>query len=192
MPAITLASSSPYRRDLLARLGLNFNCISPNIDESANPGESPEALVLRLAEQKAHAVTRQDQSGLIIASDQVASFAGEILTKPGDYERAHAQLSACSGQAVVFYTSLALFNTETNHLQCSVETTRVHFRPLSSEQISRYLQQEQPYDCAGSFKVEGLGISLFSAIESEDPNSLIGLPLIRLVEFLGNEGIAVP
>ena len=192
MLTLTLASSSPYRRDLLARLGLEFNCLIPDINEQAKTGESPPELVRRLAEEKALAVADKATGGLVIASDQVASLEQQILTKPGGFDAAFRQLAACAGKCVTFYTSLALLNVQTRHLQCSVETTEVRFRALSAEQVSRYLKAEEPYDCAGSFKVEGLGISLFSAIRGDDPNALIGLPLIRLVEFLANEGVEIP
>lgn len=192
MPGIVLASGSPYRRQLLSQLGLPFDCVSPDIDESALPGESPSALVARLADNKAKACVEQGYQGLIIGSDQVAAIDGQILTKPGSYEVAKRQLLQCSDRTVYFYTGLSLLNTASHKLHSAVETTSVEFRDLGEEQVERYLHREQPYDCAGSFKVEGLGISLFRKITGEDPNTLIGLPLIRLVEFLGHEGIAVP
>ena len=192
MIPITLASGSRYRRELLSRLGLPFECANPNIDETALPNEPPEALVARLAEAKARAVALRQPAGLLIASDQVASLGNNILTKPGNFSNACRQLQECSGQFVIFYTGLALLNSGDNRLQLAVETTEVKFRRLSDAQIHRYVEREQPYDCAGSFKVEGLGISLFETIHGDDPNSLIGLPLIRLVDMLANEGVVVP
>ena len=189
---LILASSSPYRRQLLARLGVDFESVSPAVDETPQPGELPQRLVARLAEQKARAVAARCPSSLIIASDQVASLNGEILTKPGNFANAQQQLQACSGHSVAFYTSLALLNGVDDHLQVAVEITDVQFRELDEGQICRYLEREQPYDCAGSFKVESLGISLFSAIHGDDPNALVGLPLIRLVEFLNREGLSIP
>lgn len=191
MVALTLASSSVYRRQLLSRLGLDFDCCSPNIDETPLPDEAPAALVARLARQKAEAVARR-RGGLIIASDQVATLDQRLLTKPGKFAPACEQLRACSGRRVMFYTSLALLNTDSGRCQLAVETTEVGFRPLSAEQIERYVEREQPYDCAGSFKVEGLGISLFTHIRGDDPNALIGLPTIELVSFLAAEGITLP
>lgn len=191
MPAITLASSSVYRRELLSRLGLEFACHSPDINETPLPGESPLIMANRLARQKAVAVAERCH-GLIIASDQVACLGDQILNKPGGPARAREQLQACSGRSVMFYTSLALLNTATGRCQIGVDTSEVGFRCLSAEQIERYVEREQPYDCAGSFKVEGLGISLFTHVRGEDPNALIGLPTIRLVQYLDNEGVVLP
>lgn len=192
MRRIVLASSSPYRRQLLRQLGLEFSCDSPDIDESPHAGESPAELVARLATEKAQACARRGHQGLIIGSDQVAALDGELLTKPGNWDNARQQLLRCSDRTVDFYTGLSLYNTDTHTSHSAVETTQVVFRPLSTEQIERYLRTEQPYDCAGSFRVEGLGISLFKKILGDDPNTLIGLPLIRLVDLLDREGIAVP
>ena len=192
MLPIILASSSPYRRQLLARLELEFTAISPAVDESPRPGEGPAALASRLAQAKAEAVAGSNTAHLIIASDQVASLDGRIIGKPGDHQSALAQLSACSGRELTFYTGLCLLNSDTMNRQCSTELFRVRFRQLRPEQIERYLRIEQPYDCAGSFKMEGLGIALFSQLTGDDPNTLIGLPLIRLVDMLANEGITLP
>lgn len=192
MTALILASSSPYRRQLLARLDLSFDCISPAIDETARPGEHPRDLVSRLAESKARACADGAAGALVIGSDQVASLGEQILTKPGDFANAREQLRRCSGETVTFYTGLALLNSADNRLQQTVELTRVVFRRLQPAQIDRYLQKEQPFDCAGSFKMEGLGISLFEKIVGDDPNALIGLPLIRLVTLLAREGVEVP
>ena len=192
MPPLVLASSSTYRRDLLARLRQPFTWASPDIDETPLPGEGAEALVCRLAEAKARALRDQHPAHLIIGSDQVAVLGGEILGKPHDFERAHRQLTAASGTSVTFLTGLALLNSASGECQVDATPFTVHFRHLSDEQITRYLQAEQPYDCAGSFKAEGLGVSLFRATEGEDGTSLVGLPLIRLVQMLDREGIAIP
>ena len=193
MPALLLASSSPYRRELLERLRLPFTWRSPSIDESRQEGEAAIDLVKRLAEEKARALATDHLEHLIIGSDQVAVLgSGEILGKPHDLPRARQQLRAASGSSVTFLTGLALLNTSTGRCQVDCVPFTVHFRPLSDEQILRYLQREQPFDCAGSFKSEGLGISLFRSTEGEDATSLIGLPLIRLVDMLLNEEIEVP
>lgn len=190
---ITLASGSTYRRELLAKLGLPFDCCSPDIDEAARPGEAAPDLVARLAAAKARAViVQRPQSHLIVGSDQVACLDERILTKPGNHTAARRQLLNCSGREVLFHTGLALLNTRNDRLHLAVETTRVHFRDLSDDQIERYLQRDKPYDCAGSFRVEALGITLFRGIVGDDPNALVGLPLIRLVEFLAREGVVLP
>ena len=188
---IILASSSPYRRELLAKLHIEFTWQSPDIDERANPGESPEQLVARLAEEKARAIARDNDNALIIASDQVAVLNGQILGKPGDHANAVKQLSAASGQSVRFLTSLALLNSSNNRIQVEVVPFAVHFRQLTASEIENYLQKEQPYNCAGSFKSEALGIALFERLEGDDPNTLIGLPLIRLIRMLKNEGVTL-
>lgn len=192
MPALLLASSSPYRRELLARLGLPFDCASPQIDESPLPGESAEALCQRLAESKARALADDYPDHLIIGSDQVLLLDGEPVSKPGAHSAAAAQLRRCSGQRIRFSTAVCLFNSKTKRLQTAIEPFEVIFRQLDDAAIERYLRAEQPYDCAGSFKSEGLGISLFAALQGDDPNSLIGLPLIRLCNMLRTEGIQVP
>jgi septum formation protein len=192
MLPLILASSSPYRRQLLAQLGLDFECRSPDTDESALPEESPQQLAARLAYQKALAVAEQHPNALIIGSDQVACLDDKILSKPGSIDKAIEQLTLCSGRAVNFYTGLCLYNSRRNSNQQKLECFTAHFRQLSPEQICRYIKAEQPLDCAGSFKVEGLGISLFERLEGNDPNSLIGLPLIQLVTMLNKEGLALP
>lgn len=192
MPPLVLASSSPYRRELLARLRLPFTWAAPAIDETPKPAESATTLVQRLAESKARALREQYPAHLIIGSDQVAVLGEQILGKPHEFERAKQQLMAASGSSVTFLTGLALLDSASGRCQVDAVSFTVHFRALSEEQISRYLQAEQPYDCAGSFKAEGLGVSLFRATEGEDGTSLIGLPLIRLVQMLDREGIAVP
>ena len=190
-PAIVLASSSPFRRELLSRLGIEFSSHSPDIDESARPAETPEALVLRLAEGKAREVAKLNPEALIIGSDQVATIDGRMLGKPGSHERAVEQLMQASGRRVSFLTSLCLFNSAKGAIQLAVETYHVVFRELTQDEVEHYLRKEQPYNCAGSFKSEGLGICLFKRMEGDDPSSLIGLPLIRLVDMLRNEGIDI-
>lgn len=193
MPALLLASSSPYRRELLERLQLPFSWQSPSIDESRREGEAAIDLVKRLAEEKARALAASHPEHLIIGSDQVAVLGnGQILGKPHDLPRAQQQLRAASDSSVTFLTGLALLNSSSGNCQVDCVPFTVHFRPLSDKQILRYLQREQPFDCAGSFKSEGLGISLFRSTEGEDATSLIGLPLIRLVDMLLNEGVETP
>ncbi len=191
MPPLILASSSPFRAQLLAQLGLQFQCVSPDIDESPQPGETAPALVQRLAVAKAQAVASHYPQALIIGSDQCALLNGQILGKPGNHANAVTQLQAARGQSVVFYTGLCLLNSASGHLQCEVVVYQVQFRLLTDAQIEHYLQREQPYHCAGSFKSEGLGIALFERLHGEDPNALIGLPLIRLVAMLSAEGFCV-
>ncbi|MDO8826565.1 nucleoside triphosphate pyrophosphatase [Methylophaga sp.] len=191
MQKIILGSSSPFRAELLAKLHLNFTTASPDIDESPQNEEKPEQLVKRLAEAKARKIAEQHPDSLIIGSDQVAVLNGHIMGKPGNHAKATEQLSAASGNKVTFMTGLALYNAATGNMQSLVDYFEVIFRPLSAAQIDFYLQTEQPYQCAGSFKSEGFGISLFQELRGQDPNSLIGLPLIRLIELLANEGIDV-
>jgi len=191
MQQLILGSSSPFRAELLVKLGLDFIASSPDIDESALENESAEQLVQRLSEQKARKIAETYSDALIIASDQVAVLDGAVLGKPGNHDNAVEQLTAASGKTVRFLTGLALLNSKTGNLQSLVETFDVSFRTLSDKQIEFYLQQEEPYQCAGSFKSEGFGISLFSKLEGNDPNSLIGLPLIRLISLLEAEGIDV-
>jgi septum formation protein len=192
MARIILASFSPYRQQLLHKLGLDFQSCSPDIDETPRSGESATALVQRLAEQKARAVATLYPQGLIVGSDQVCVNRGQILGKPGTRARARAQLLAASGQRITFYTGLAVLDVANDRLHAMVEPFSVVFRPLSEAQIDRYLDREPALDCAGAFKCEGLGISLFERMEGRDPNSLIGLPLIALVELLGRFGVEVP
>lgn len=193
MTPLLLASSSLYRRELLARLKLPFVWQSPDVDECPYPNEAPEELVRRLAQAKAKALYPSAQADqLIIGSDQVAVLEGKILGKPGHFDQAKAQLQAASGQMLSFFTGLAVLNSRTNQVQLEHTIFKVYFRPLSEAEIERYLHLEQPYDCAGSFKAEGLGVSLFQKTEGEDSTSLIGLPLIKLTELLRKEGINIP
>jgi MAF protein len=191
VPTLVLGSTSPFRREILQKLGLPFETAAPDIDESRRENETPEQLVARLAEEKARAVAREFPNALIIGSDQVAVNDGEILGKPLTHERAIEQLQNASGQTVHFLTGLCLYNSATENVQCEVVPFNVVFRELSPEQIEHYLQREQPYQCAGSFKSEALGIALFERLEGDDPNTLVGLPLIRLVRMLENENVSV-
>ncbi|MBW3138492.1 Maf-like protein [Ferrimonas balearica] len=188
---LVLGSTSPFRRELLGKLGLPFECDKPEVDETPLPDETAQQLVARLAEAKAKAVAERHPNALIIGSDQVAVVAGNILGKPHTHEKAVAQLSAASGEVVTFYTGLCLYNSTTGKAQTLVEPFEVAFKALTEAQIEGYLRTEQPYNCAGSFKSEGLGIMLFDRLTGRDPNALIGLPLISLGELLANEGVDV-
>ncbi len=194
--SLILASSSPFRKAILEKLGVTFVTASPDIDEARHDGETPYDLVLRLAVAKARQVAKS-HSGLIIASDQVATFglgsdkADEILTKPLTHENAFKQLKQSSGRTVTFLTSIVLLNTKTNNLQNHVEFFQVFFKTLSDNQIRSYLEKENVLNCAGSFKSEGLGIALFSCMKGDDPNSLIGLPTIKLVDMLAKENVHI-
>jgi septum formation protein len=188
---IVLASTSPFRKELLQRIGIDFETAAPDIDESPLPGEAPENLVKRLSEAKARVIGKI-RPGLIIGSDQVASVGDEILGKPGTHENAVAQLRKLSGKLVTFQTGLCLLNSASNQAQVDIIPFRVQFRELDAQQIERYLQADQPYNCAGSFKSEGLGITLFERMEGEDPTALIGLPMIRLTDMLMQAGLVLP
>lgn len=192
LPPIVLASSSSYRRELLTRLQLPFTCHSPDIDETPQKNESAQALVQRLALSKARALAQHYPQHIIIGSDQVAVLDGKIIGKPLHAEGATQQLSAASGRSLVFLTGLAVIDTRTQLEQVDLVPFTVHFRTLNAAQIQRYIAAEQPFDCAGSFKSEGLGVSLFQATEGSDATSLVGLPLIRLCDMLNACGIAVP
>ncbi len=192
MLPLVLASSSPYRRELLTRLRLPFTWSAPHIDETRHPDEDADTLVRRLSLEKAQALSTTHSQHLIIGSDQVAVLGTQILGKPHTLERAREQLLAASGNSVTFLTGLTLLNSATGQQQTDCIPFTVHFRPLSEAQIMRYLTAEQPLDCAGSFKAEGLGISLFRSTKGSDSNSLIGLPLIRLVDMLLASGIDIP
>jgi septum formation protein len=186
-----LASSSPYRRDLLARLRLPFEVRAPGVDESTVPGEGPRETALRLAETKARAVAAECPTALIIGCDQVAGLDGTALGKPGTHANAVAQLRTMRGRSVLFHTALALLNAATGALQSVEVPTTVRFRHYDDPEIERYLVAERPYDCAGSARIEGAGIALVESVESADPSALIGLPLIALAAMLRNEGVAV-
>jgi len=190
-PQIILASTSPFRKVLLSRLKIDFDTASPNIDETPLNGETPEQLVYRLAEQKAIACAKDHGRALLIGSDQVALLGDHILGKPGTHENACQQLRMLSGHHVSFLTGLCLYNAQNKQTQTEVIHFNVHFRELSDEQIENYLRAETPYNCAGSFKSEGLGIALFERLEGDDPTALIGLPLIRLTRMLENEGVRI-
>ena len=186
---LVLASTSPFRRELLARLGLPFESDSPEVDESPRPDEPPQVLVLRLAEAKARAVASRHPEALIVGSDQVACIDEEILGKPGSRDRAIDQLTRASGRCVLFQTGLCLLDAQSGRAQTLVEPFRVHFRRLSRARIEAYVDRERPFQCAGSFKSEGLGIALFERLDGDDPTALIGLPLIRLVTLLESAGL---
>jgi len=188
-PALILASTSVYRKALLEKLTPNFRTAKPDVDETALPAETPAALVERLALAKAWAIAKQENNAVVIGSDQVAVFNGDILGKPHTVANAQAQLRRFSGGTVTFLTGLAVVNSATQTAQVLVEPFTVRFRELSDQEIDRYIEREMPLNCAGSFKSEGLGITLFSKLEGEDPNSLIGLPLIKLHQLLKNTGI---
>jgi septum formation protein len=188
---IILASTSPFRKQLLQKLGITFTTDKPEVDESVLPGETPEQLVARLSEAKATVLADAHPDSLIIGSDQVAVVDGQIVGKPHTHEKAVAQLKRAAGKRVTFLTGLCVYNTRSRRCQVDVVPYYVVFRHLTDKQIENYLQREQPYNCAGSFKSEGLGIALFDRLEGDDPNSLIGLPLIRLIRMLESEGFPV-
>jgi septum formation protein len=186
---VILASTSRYRRELLARLHLPFNVQAPEVDETPMAGEAPRALAERLALEKAMSVARQYPEAVVIGSDQVADLAGEPLGKPGDHARATAQLRRMRGQTLIFQTAVAVVCQATNFVQRDLAPVRVVFRDLSDTAIETYLRAEQPYDCAGSAKSEGLGIALLESIDSDDPTALVGLPLIRTANMLRAAGV---
>ena len=188
---IVLASTSVFRRELLARLGLPFAIANPDVDETAVPGEMPDATALRLSETKARAVVTHYPDALIIGSDQVACLDAQVFGKPGTHENAVKQLRAMRGRSVNFFTGLCLLNAKTGKAHLRGVPTLVTFRNLSNNEIENYLRREQPYNCAGSAKSEGLGIAMIAKMEGDDPNALIGLPLIALCDLLKNENISV-
>jgi septum formation protein len=188
---LVLASTSPYRRTLLERLGVPFSVVPPEVPEERLPGEAPEAMAARLARAKALAVAAGLPSTLVIGCDQVADCDGDVLGKPGDHAGAVAQLRMLSGRDAVFHTALCVHNTENGTTRERIVPSRVRFRPLADATIERYLRRERPYDCAGSAKSEGLGIALIERIEGDDPTALIGLPLIALVGLLREQGLDV-
>lgn len=190
-PPLLLASTSPYRAELLGRLGLPFETRAPGVDESPRPGEPPPAYVERLAREKAQAVHREAPGSVVVGADQAALLDGRMLGKPGTDARARAQLRAASGRALQFLTGLAVAGPEPGRLHSEVVPFRVVFRRLSEAEISAYVARDRPLDCAGSFRAEGLGIALFQRLEGDDPAALVGLPLIRLVDLLGAAGLRV-
>lgn len=189
---LVLGSTSRYRHGLLSRLNLPFTVTAPDVDESPLAGETPRALALRLALAKAHAVARQHPQAVVIGSDQVADLGGHPLGKPGTHERAVAQLRQMRGQTVIFQTAVAVVCAATGFEQVDLAPVEVRFRHLSDDEIERYLRAEEPYDCAGSAKSEGLGIALLDAIVNDDPTALIGLPLIRTCRMLRAAGLVLP
>jgi septum formation protein len=191
LQTLILASTSPYRRELLGRLGLTFEVANPHTNESPQAGESPEALALRLSEAKARAVVEKFPEALIIGSDQVATVDGKIFGKPGTHERAVEQLRELSGKTVNFFTGLCLLNARTGQADVRGIPTLVTFRELNEAEIENYLRREPAYNCAGSAKSEGLGIALLHSMRGDDPNALVGLPLIALCDMLRRQGVAV-
>lgn len=188
---LVLASTSPYRRDLLNRLQVPFETFAPDLDESPLEGETPQQTATRLAEAKARAAANRYPDALIIGSDQVATLDGMQIGKPHNHENATRQLKTMRGRSVVFNTALSLYNSKTGAIQTRMVPFTVTFRDLGDDEIERYLAKEQPYNCAGSAKSEGLGIALIAKMEGDDPNALIGLPMIALIDMLRNEGFAV-
>jgi len=189
MPAVVLGSTSPYRRELLSRLRLTFDVAAPDVDESALPGETPAALARRLAIAKARAVASRFPEAAVIGSDQVADLDGQALGKPGTHENAVNQLRLMRGKTVVFHTAVAVICAARGFEQVDLAPVRVAFRQYEDEEIESYLRAEQPYDCAGSARSEGLGIAMLEAIESDDPSALVGLPLIRTCRMLRAAGV---
>lgn len=188
---LILGSTSAYRRELLSRLRLPFDVISPHVDETPLAGELPGTLALRLAKAKAQAVAARHPQAVVIGSDQVADLNGEPLGKPGDHARATGQLQRMRGKTVIFHTAVSVVCVETGFSQIDVAAVKVKFRDLADEEIERYLRAETPYDCAGSAKSEGLGIALLESIRSDDPTALVGLPLIRTCQMLRAAGVVV-
>jgi len=188
---LVLASTSPYRQELLSRLKMPFSVTSPEVDETPLPGETPEQTAYRLAIAKAQAVAARHPDALIIGSDQVATLDGMQIGKPHTHENATRQLRMMRGKTVTFHTALCLHNSQSGNTQAQIVPFMVRFRDLSDDEIERYLAKEQPYNCAGSAKSEGLGIALIEKMTGDDPNALVGLPLIALVEMLKNEGVSV-
>ncbi|MEM7208301.1 MAG: nucleoside triphosphate pyrophosphatase [Pseudomonadota bacterium] len=192
MKKLVLASTSPYRAQQLRQLGVSFETASPVCDETPNERESASQLVQRLSTAKAQSVAKDHPNALIIGGDQVAERDGRIIGKPGDRANAVAQLSSASGRSMMFYSGVCVHDTATSQTQVDKVTTQVQFRTLNGDTINRYIDAENPIDCAGSFKSEGLGIALFQSVGSDDPSALMGLPLIRLVSMLGVFGFSVP
>lgn len=191
-PRVVLASTSRYRAKLLRRLLSDFECAAPDVDETPLSGEAPAARAWRLAEAKARAVIASRSNAIVIGSDQVAELDGKLLRKPGDIAVAREQLRACGGREVRFHTAVCVIDASAGRAAAAQDLTRARFRSLAEDEIERYIKREQPLDCAGSFKSEGLGIALFEKIESEDPTALIGLPLIALARLLRQAGLNLP
>lgn len=191
MQPLILASSSPYRRELLSRLQIPFTVQAPDIDETPMTGEAPEQTALRLAQAKARKVAEAYPAALIIGCDQVATLDGLQLGKPLTHDNAVKQLTFMRGRSVIFHSALCLYNASNQQMQAEVVPFTVTFRNLSDAQIENYLQKEQPYQCAGSAKSEGLGIAVIASMQGDDPNALIGLPLIRLIDMLAQQGVTV-
>jgi septum formation protein len=191
-PPVLLASGSAYRRELLARILTGFECAVPGVDESPLQDEAPDALAMRLAQLKARRCAEERPDALVIGSDQVPAIGKQLLGKPGSHEQAATQLRQCSGQPVVFHTAVSVLGPGRLPADSHIDKTTVYFRQLSDDQIQRYLTKEQPYDCAGSFKAEALGIVLFDRIESTDPTGIQGLPLIWLSACLNRRGVPLP
>jgi len=192
MPELILASTSPYRRSLLERLGVPFTALPPQTPEDALPGELPPDRAVRLAVAKAQAIASRRPDAVVIGSDQVAAVGSKILDKPGDAVRCRAQLTAASGSSARFHTACAVIAPRAGIRMVHIDTTTVFFRSLSGQEIERYVERERPFDCAGGFRAEGLGISLFESIESHDPTAIIGLPLIWLACALRRAGFVLP
>jgi len=192
MPELILASTSPYRRALLERLGLPFTALPPGTSEDTLPGELPPDRALRLSIAKAQAIASHRSDAVVIGSDQVAAVGSKILEKPGDAARCHAQLAAASGSSARFHTACAVIGAQAGIRMVHIDTTTVFFRTLTGQEIDRYVERERPFDCAGGFRAEGLGISLFESIESRDPTAIIGLPLIWLASALRRSGFVLP
>lgn len=191
---LVLGSTSRYRRELLSRLTPHFRIVSPHVDETPLPNEAPASIAVRLAKSKAAAVAEKCPGAVVIGSDQVADLEGVALGKPGSVENAIRQLQACSGRDVIFHTALCVIDVRSPQVNVfeTTDTTRVKFRELDDAEIARYIEREKPLDCAGSFKSEGVGITLFEKIESIDPTALIGLPMIALCNLLRRAGITLP
>src|SRR5688500_10183142 len=191
-PRLVLASTSPYRRQLLERFGIRFTVAAPDVDETPLPGETPVDLTNRLARAKAEAVAHRHRGSLVIGSDQVALFGRDIIGKPGNPERCIEQLKVLSGQRLDFHTAVNVMHSDTGSNESHLDITTVHFRKLTDAEIERYVARERPVNCAGSFKAEALGITLFDRIESQDPTAIIGLPLIWLAGALRRSGFTLP
>jgi septum formation protein len=192
MSSLILASTSPYRRELLTRLGLSFQCVAPGVDETPLPAESPHDRAVRLALAKATAVASRHPTSVVLGSDQIGVCKGESLEKPGDAERARTMLQWMSGAAATFHTAVAVIQGDPSHSLQFVDTTTVYFRALAEDEIERYIATEQPFDCAGAFRCEGKGVSLFTRVTSEDPTGLVGLPLISVARALRQLGFEIP